>query len=557
MAWASTVTSVLPRPEPAAEWRGVSVAYPHQRRPVLDAVDLALGRGERLLLLGPSGCGKSTLLATLTGLVPISVEASVEGDIMIDAVDVTTRGAADWASHVAFLFQDAEQTLCGMTVADEIGFALENRAAPEGEIRRAIDAAMSALDLPPGWRGRWTATLSGGERQLVAIAAAQAQAAPMLVADEPSANLAPEAAQRLRRVIRRHRGSVLLVDHRLDRLVDLVDRIVLLDRDGRLAAKGAPRDFFRTHASSLEANGVWRPLAARLDEELARNGVALAKPPLTLDELLRQLPDIPASRRATAHDILNRFAKAQTAPPQDNSGDVLVELQNAACAPLFGPVVLPDASVSVRAGELVAILGRNGAGKSTLAMTLAGLLRPRRGRRIGDPAGVSFQNPENQFTGGSVADELAQATASCPGAAPSCEELLAHWGLQGLERRHPFELSHGQKRRLALATLTAGDRWPWLVLDEPTAGLDFANTETLVGHIRALAAHGAAIVIVTHDVDFAFRVCHRAIVVDSGSIAFDGPMPALARDTDLLRRAGLEEPSIGPLLSWLELEPQC
>lgn len=551
------MTSALLRPDPAAEWRGVTVQYPYQPRPVIDAIDLEVRRGERLLLLGPSGSGKTTLLASLTGLIPRVIPSKVGGRIEIGGVDVTTRDAARWASDVAFLFQDADQTLCGMTVADEIAFALENRADPEAEIEAAVNAAMAALELPESWRKRRTATLSGGEKQLVAIAAAMAQGAHILVADEPTANLAPEAGGRLRNLMESFDGSVLLVDHRLDRLVDRVDRIVLIGRDGRLIAQGAPRNFFRNHQTVLEAQGVWRPTAARLDKALRQRGVTLPEPPLTVDEVVSQLPVRGETQHAAAVTAMSEFAKSQIAGGRGIVGEELLALSNAACAPLFGPVVLRNVSLSVHAGETIAVLGRNGAGKSTLAATLAGLLRLKAGQRRGRPAGMSFQNPENQFTTGSVKDELTTALKDHSAVGATVDTLLTRWGLEGLASRHPFELSYGQKRRLALATLTADDRWPCLILDEPTAGLDFAGAENLAAHIEMLTDQGRAIVMVTHDIDFAVRLCNRAIVAGGARVTFDGPMQALIQDKQILQRAGLEQPAVAPVLQWLRQTASC
>ena len=544
----------------AAEWRDVSVRYPFQERPVLASVTMALRRGERLLLLGPSGSGKSTLLATLTGLVPQAVPARVEGDIRLGGAPVPSRTPAEWADRVAFLFQDADQTLCGMTVADEIAFSLENRGLPEQDIRARVDAAMQSLGLPQPWRPRRTATLSGGEKQFVAIAAAVAQDAPILVADEPTASLAREAAGKLHGLVEAHPGSVLIVDHRLDGLIGLVDRVVLIDRDGRLAAEGEARHFFREHDDRLRAMGVWRPVASLLDAALRRHGIDLPQPPLSVEEALCQLPHAQSPMHAAAIGALDDFARTRMAPQRTETGPELVSLHGAACAPLFGPVVLTDVSLSVRAGEVVAILGRNGAGKSTLAASLAGLLRLKGGRRKGRPAGLAFQNPESQFTAGSVEEELAAAAGGQPGTAErraKVDALLHLWKLDGLAARHPFELSYGQKRRLALATLTADDRWPCLVLDEPTAGLDAAGAEAIAQRIAELAASGRAVVLVTHEIDFALRLCSRAVVVDGGGIAFDGPMAELALDRALLERAGLAEPGIAPVLRWLERQAAC
>jgi energy-coupling factor transporter ATP-binding protein EcfA2 len=552
----SIATDVPHAPEPAAAWRSVTVRYPYQERAVVQDVTLDIAPGERVLLLGPSGSGKSTLLHTLTGLVPQAIPATVDGEAWLAGMPVSSRPPAEWADTAAVLFQDADQTLCGMTVGDEIAFALENRGSPPGEIRAAIGAAMDRVGLPAEWLGRRSATLSGGERQLVAIAAALAQAAPILVADEPTASLAPHAADRLRRLIAEHRGTVLIVDHRLDGLIDRVDRVVLLDRDGRIAAEDEPRRFFLAHHDLLEAMGVWRPTASVLDRLLSERGIVLDTPPLTIDEAVTALPARDAPAIGAAVDAVRRFVADQSPPEPAPTGETLVALRDAACAPLFGPVVLDSVTLSVRAGEIVAILGRNGAGKSTLAASLAGLLRLKAGRRDGPAAGMAFQNPESQFTTGSVAEEIATSMVGSDAGAAGVDRVLGQWGLAGLAARHPFELSQGQKRRLALAALVAG-AWPCLVLDEPTAGLDFAGTEAMARHARALADAGKAVVVVTHDIDFAFRLCRRAVVVGERGILFDGGFADLAADAPLLARAGLAAPSVAPLLRWLGEGAAC
>jgi energy-coupling factor transport system ATP-binding protein len=532
-------------PETAAEWHDVSVRYPHADRPAVGPVDLSLGRGERLLLLGPSGSGKSTLLATLTGLVPAAIPATVEGGIRLFGRSAAERSPAAWADTVAHLFQDADRTLCGMSVQDEIAFALENRGLPEACIRARVSAAIRAVGLPADWGGRRTMTLSGGEKQLVALAAVLAQDAPVLVVDEPTAHLAPAATARLRRVLNGSQTgrSVLIVDHRLDDLIGHVDRVAVLGRCGRLLAEGPPVAVFDERTDVLADEGIWLPLAARLHAELAAEGITAGPPELDLARAVRRLGRCTRTARAVAR-LLDG---AGTAPPPQ--GAVVARLEGAACAPFRGPVVLEGVTLEVRSGEVLGILGTNGAGKSTLGAALAGILPLRAGRRNGPPGGVAFQNPEAQFVGGSVEEEIAGALG--PGS-NGVAEVLAAWDLADLRRRHPFELSQGQKRRLALASLTAGDRWPLIVLDEPTAGLDARGAATIERHVQGLAARGRAVALITHDMDLALRLCSRAVVLGRGRVLAAGALHELLRDADLLRTAGLAPPAAAPLLAWIE-----
>lgn len=544
----------------AASWHGVSVRYPYAPRDALGPVDLALRPGERLLLLGPSGSGKSTLLDTLTGLIPQSMPATVTGAIAIGGEPVESRTPAQWSASVARYFQDADQTLCGMRVEDEIGFALENRGLAESLIRERVAGAMALLGLPEAWRERRATTLSGGERQLVALAATLAQGAPVIVVDEPTSHLAPLAAARLHAILTEVAAgrSMLIVDHRLDGLIDVVDRAAVLGADGAILAQGEPGWLFRHHGADLDAAGIWRPLASRLDSALAAEGLSAPDAPTTMLALIAQLDALPPARRAAARAVMARAAQTGPSPrlaAAAPAAPVVARLESADCAPFLGPAVLRGISMEIRAGEIVGLIGANGAGKSTLGLSLAGLLRLTGGRREGEAGGVAFQNPENQLIAGSAAEEIALALdrslpleARLARAAP----ILAQWELAGLGPRHPFELSQGQKRRLALAALTAGPRWPLLVLDEPMAGLDACGAATLSDEIVRLAGEGRAIALITHDMDLALALCTRCIVLGSGGILAAGAPGDILGDTDLLARAGLAPPAIAPLLTWLE-----
>lgn len=535
----------------AATWRDAAVRYPFAAADAVGPVTLEVQQGEVLLLLGPSGAGKSTLLATLTGLVPQTMPADVSGEVEVFGEAASARRPAQWSAVVSRLFQNAEETLCGMTIGDEVAFALENRALPADAIEARVAAAMQAVGLSPDERGRRTMALSGGEKQIVAIAALLAQDAALAVVDEPTAHLAPAAAARLRETILARAGgrTVIIVDHRLDGLVGQVDRVAVLGRDGRLLAEGSPHTVFSRHHAALEAQGIWRPVAADLAAELDASGVALEPPPLAIDAAIRGLDGLAPEQRETARRLAEGFVATRLARPAPGAGEIVARLSGAACAPFLGPVVLEGIDLAVHAGETVAILGANGAGKSTLGASLAGLLRLKRGRRDGRPAGIAFQNPEGQFVAGSVDEEIEAALGKGADAA-RIGAVLRDWRLDGLEARHPFELSQGQKRRLALACLTAADRFGLLVLDEPTAGLDAAGVAALARTAEALRARGTALAIITHDLDFALATCPRAVIVGEGRILADGPCPALLADRALVGRAGLERPALLDLAAW-------
>lgn len=550
----------------AAEWHEVAVQYPFAKREAVGPVSLAIRRGERVLLLGPSGSGKSTLLLTLTGLVPNSIPATVSGDICIFGADVGTRQPWAWAAQVAQYFQDADQTLCGMRVEDEIAFALENRALPPAYIAERVTEAMRRVGVPESWRSRPTSTLSGGERQLVALAATLVQNAPLFVADEPTAHLAPQAADRLHALLTEHDPdrSVLVVDHRLEGLIQRIEHMVVLGRNGTIIAEGHPRAVFRAKRDLLTSEGIWCPAASALDARLREAGIAPPVAPLSVEEALAHVGPGTASRDHVekAFPAVEAFVADYTlqgtwAAP---GAPILARLVNADCAPFLGSPILRNIDLAIHEGEILGILGANGAGKSTLGLCLSGLLPLKRGSRTGTPGGYAFQRPENQFTAGTVREEILGALPRQVAARDKPKRvagILAAWGLSGLENRHPFELSQGQKRRLALAALTASDCWPLLVLDEPTAGLDAHGVSMLIGEVLALHERGYAIAVITHDMDFALRLCPRSIIIGEGGILADGPTQELMVDMALLRRAGLAQPSYAKALQWLQQAASC
>lgn len=536
---------------------GLTVRYRWSGRSAVGPVDLSLSSGGRTLLIGPSGGGKSTLSLALTGIIPGSIPADVVGEAWVDGVPIASRSVADWAGTVAVVFQDADRMLCAMTVEDEIAFALENRGMPPERMQGRIDGALAAVGLPVSFRQRATRTLSGGEKQRVALAAALARRPRLLILDEPTAELDGAAAAAIHRLVadRAAGCSVLITDHRLDGLIEHIDTVCVLDGRGHAVATGDPRTVFYTHHEALRAIGVWSPVAVELALDLTRGGLPVGRP-LTMPALLTALDGILAQRpdlRTRADAIANRFL-APRRRPASAAVPPLVRLAGCDLAPPGGPVVLRDVDLSVGAGEVVALAGPNGAGKTTLAAVLAGILPPVRGHRTGPRGGMVFQNPEHQFVATDVRTELMASLPDRPRARAEVEvdACLAAWGLSAFADRHPFELSQGQKRRLSIAAVSLVPEWPLLAFDEPGTGLDHANMRRLVGELAGLRDTGRGLVIVTHDMELASTVADRLVVVAEGGVPWCGSPAALFGDPERMARFRLVPPAWWPVADWLD-----
>jgi energy-coupling factor transport system ATP-binding protein len=468
------------------EARGWGLRHPGRRDWAVRGLDLTIEPGERVLLLGPSGAGKSTLLTALAGLVDPSV-VETEGELLVDG-----RHPSAARDRSGLLFQDPESQIVMGRAGDDVAFGLENRCVPADGIWQRVDAALAAVEFPYG-RDRPTHALSGGEQQRLALAGTLALRPGLLMLDEPTANLDPGGAAEVRsvlgRVLDRLGATFILVEHRVDESLPLIDRVVVIGPDGRLLADGAPRDVFRTHGARLADAGVWVP----------------DHPPAAPPRRDRPLPET----LVIADHLGFRYPGA--------SSDALAGV-----------------NVAVRSAESLAIVGPNGSGKSTLAMLVAGLLRPRTGsvvsgealaagrghehiarwpaRELARRVGTVFQDPEHQFLTGTVREELLlgprRVGVDEAAARHRADDLLGRLRLGHLADANPFTLSGGEKRRLSVATaLATAPRL--LVLDEPTFGQDRRTWSELLHLLAALRDDGRAVCFVSHDRAFVHALADR------------------------------------------------
>ena len=517
-----------------AEVTGLTLRHIGRRVPALRDLSLRWERGERLLLLGPSGSGKSTLALCLNGVIPHAVEAHWDsGTVVVDGVETRETSLAALSSTVGVLFQDPETQLVMLEIDDEIAFGLENHAVPrmlmaERIGRARLETGLDAVSLP-------IASLSGGTKQRVTLASILALQPQGIVLDEPTANLDPAGAREILRAVAQLVGdrsrSLLIIEHRTDDLLPLIDRVIVLDADGRLALSGTPRDVFVGGMDRLEALGVWIPQLRRLAALLGS------------DALPRDAAE--AADIVVAGWPVNAPAQA----PAVVTGEPVVRATGVGYRyPGPGANALDGVSLAVAHGELVAIVGANGAGKSTLGLLLSGALDATSGTvtRAGRSAYV-FQYPEHQFVGRTVIDDV-RTTLRARGLAPDvverrAAELLGRAGLRALGEANPFSLSHGQKRRLSVATALAADP-DLLILDEPTFGQDERNNGLLLETLDALRADGRAVVAITHDLGLVADHATRVIALERGRLVFDGLPGALFAQDELMVRCSLVRPPV-------------
>ncbi|MFF7625204.1 ABC transporter ATP-binding protein [Streptomyces cyaneofuscatus] len=525
----------------------VSVRYDGTDRPTLSGVDLAVLEGELVLLVGPSGVGKSTLLGTVSGLVPHFTGGVLSGRVTVGGRDTRTHKPRELADLVGTVGQDPLAHFVTDTVEDELAYGMESLGLAPDVMRRRVEETLDLLGLAE-LRDRPIATLSGGQQQRVAIGSVLTPHPKVLVLDEPTSALDPAAAEEvlavLQRLVHDLGTTVLMAEHRLERVVQYADQVVLLPAPGAAPVMGAPAEIMaispvRPPVAELGLLAGWDPLPlsvrdARRGAGELRERLASASPPgspVSAGVSVVPAPVPGGPRPGRLARLLGRTKAAETPGPADPISRV------ESLGVRRGRIeALRRVTLTVAPGETVALMGRNGAGKSTLLGALVGMVEPTSGSvRVGglapartDPramirrVGLVPQEPRDLLYADTVAAECAAADRDAGAGAGTCRALVTEL-LPGVEDgTHPRDLSEGQRLALALAlVLTA--RPPLLLLDEPTRGLDYAAKGRLVGVLRSLAAEGHAIVLATHDVELAAELAHRVVILADGEVVADGP----------------------------------
>lgn len=495
----------------------VTVAYDGVATPTLTDVSVVIPEGELALVVGPTGSGKSTLLKCLNGLVPHFTGGTMAGTVTVAGRATRDNAPRELADVVGYVPQDPQQGFVTDVVEDELAYTMESLAIPADVMRRRVEETLDLLGIAE-LRGRPLRSLSGGQRQRVAIGSVLTAHPRILVLDEPTSALDPQAAEEVlasvQRLVHDLGMTVVMSEHRLERVVQYADRVLLVRPDGSVADFADP-------AAAMAVSDLVPPVVA-----LGR-WARWAPLPLSIRDARRQAGPL---RDALAGSPLSPAVTAKVTPP----GAAEVAVVADAGVRFDGRPVLAGVDLRVRAGEVVAVMGRNGAGKSTLLSLLAGQRRPDHGSVAvagEDPAQLSGrelvaavalvpQEPQDLLWAESVAAECRAADQDAGVGAGTTWELFQQLRPAVAADTHPNDLSEGTRLILVLAIMMVNQP-RLLVLDEPTRGLDYTAKEQLASLIRERAARGEAVVVATHDVELVADVCTRMVMLADGEVVLD------------------------------------
>ena len=573
----------------------VSFSYGEASARALDDVTLSVSPGDFLGIIGPSGAGKTTLASAMSGAIPHHYTGPFFGSVLVDGKDTCAVTLTDISQIVGSVLQDIDTQMVASVVEDEMLFGLENFGVPHSQIEERVIDALETVGIAD-LRERDIATLSGGQKQKVAIAAILALRPRVLVLDEPTAALDPASSrmvfETLRSINRELGVTVVIIEQKVALLSEYASRIAVM-QGGRIALEGTPSEVF-SHSAELRSIGVDSPRVTRISNSLAARGLIEAgEPCLNVREASLLIQNLckassPAPRAAAAAGVGRAAADAPAAagaarattaspgecgmaesprrPAMKPEGSPVVRLQDVTYTYPGGGASVRHLNLEVYPGEFVGLVGQNGAGKTTATKLVNGLLKPSSGTvevagldtrtartsQIARHAATLFQNPDHQICRDTVLDEVAFGLelggVDAETARERARAVAEDFGLPLGEA--PFSLSRGQRQMVALASVVVLE--PELViLDEPTSGLDYRECMTVMETVRRMADRGSAVIMVCHDMEVVSDFAERLVVMADGEIAAAGPTHDLFADESLMKRASMRPPQVVELANEL------
>ncbi|MEH7112267.1 energy-coupling factor transporter ATPase [Neobacillus niacini] len=509
------------------------LGFSYEERDIFTNLTFSIQKNQSLLLLGPSGSGKSTLAFCLNKLYPEAVDGILNGSLLFEGKNLDDFNQGELNQKIGIVFQDPESQFCMLTVEEEVAFGLENFNVPRIEMEAKIEAALAMVGLHDEKKST-IHTLSGGQKQKLALACVLALEPEVIILDEPTANLDPQSSTELAETIARLKKerpfTLIVIEHKLDDWVEIIDRCLVLDSNGMILFDGSPRQCFGEFAPFLQKEGIWLPKVVNAGIAAKNAGFYKGERlPLRHHELLAGLEN------SVAFSIKNNITVSL--------GEPILEVNG-----LYARGHLKNINLRIHKGEMTAVVGANGSGKTTLSKCVSGLLPLTQGQIhfLGMPLskwkekelfkhlGYVFQNPEHQFITDCVHEEIGfglEDQAAIPA-------ILEKMGLEKEAAAHPFSLSQGQKRRLSVATMLVHEQ-DLLILDEPTFGQD-ANTAHEI--MEVLNEKEGSVFMITHDMELVDQYADTVHVLDKGELIFSGTPESLWGNLEIIQQARLKLP---------------
>ena len=530
--------------------------YDAQAEATLKDISFDIAKGEKVLILGPSGSGKSTLAQCLNGIIPNIHKGQAQGQVRIDGQDIFKQSIYDKSQLVSTVLQDPDGQFIGLTVAEDLAFALENDCANQSEMKDKVTLWAERLDLTSLLNHR-PQDLSGGQKQRVSLAGVLIDESPILLFDEPLANLDPKSGQEtidlIDKIHKEVGATTIIIEHRLeDVFYRPVDRILLVN-DGELLFNGSPDELLSS--TLLLENGIREPLYVTVLRQLGFDTRSAQN--------LSQLDALDLSDLALPDRVLK--------DKRDSSSDSILKVEGLSVSYGDNPAIIEDLSFSLKKGERLAIVGKNGAGKSTLAKALCGFVPSQgkltyKGQDISQDSiaerseriGFVLQNPNQMISQTMIFDEVALGLRLRGIEEAEVEErvheVLKTCGLYSFRNWPISALSFGQKKRVTIASILVL-KPEIIILDEPTAGQDYKTYTDIMNFLDSLQKQGHTIVMITHDMQLMLEYSDRCLVVVEGKIIADDNPVTILNQKDLLESANLKQTSLYTLGQKLSSDP--
>ena len=532
--------------------RSFTFSYADLPEPALKNINLTIQDGELILITGPSGSGKSSLARCLNGLIPHFYGGKLSGQVEVEGMSTTISTPKEMSVQVGMVFQDPENQLVAADVERELAFGLENLALPREEMAKRIEEALDTVHIA-GIRKRGLHELSGGEKQKVAIASVLALKPKILVLDEPTSELDPQGAEEVLSIIRRLNDelglTVILIEHRLERVIHFVDRFIVMEQ-GRVLADGPPGEVLCSNYDKLVKAGLGIPPLISLVHALQDRGMVIERMPLTVKDGRKVLSPVFCSSGKKIPSIA-----------YSPKNDPVIEVKNIWFTYRRPEAILKEVNLTVNKGEFIAVMGRNAAGKSTLIKHFNGLLKPARGKvlvkgldtqkatvaELARHVGFVFQNPNDHLFARTVEEELVFTLKNLglDRIEERVHKTLDRFALQRYRKQYPRFLSGGEKQRVALASVLVAEPQV-LILDEPTRGMDQKLKNSLMQYLKEYKKAGNTVIMVTHDVELVAEHAERVVLLSEGQIVVDGDK------RKVLSRALLFSPQINRVVQGFE-----